>query len=141
MASVMRLGILVKVQCGETRKFDWPCEILSEAGAPCGSRFQSKSALRCHQLRSKLHGHGRQTSVLSSVITNYCPWCRSTFSSTMIARKHAAASTLSGQRRVDAGAVPWPISPPKSLQCRLCDDDDTTYLLMPPMGEDSKKTD
>ena len=139
MASVMRLGILVKVQCGETLKFDWRCEILSEAGAPCGYRFQSKRALRCHQLRSKLHGHGRQTSVLSSVITNYCPWCRSTFSSTMIARKHAAASTLSGQRRVDAGAVPWPISPPKSLQCRLCDDDDTTYLLMPPWEKIRKK--
>ena len=62
-----------------------------------------------HQLRSKLQGHGRQTSVFSSVITNYCPWCRSTFSSTKIARKHAAASMLSGHCRVDA-AFPWPIS-------------------------------
>ena len=26
---------------------------------------------------------------------------------------------------MDAGAFPWPISPPKSLQCRLCDDGDT----------------
>ena len=60
-----------------------------------------------------------------SVITYYCPWCRSTFSSTLIARKHAAAAMLSGHCRVDAGAFPWPISPPQSLQCRLCDDGDT----------------
>ena len=73
----------------------------------------------CHQLRSNLHGHGRQTSV----ITNYSPWCHSTLSTTLIARKHAAASMLSGQCRVDVGAFPWPISPPKSLQCRLCDDE------------------
>ena len=115
----MRLSNHVKFQCGEIRKFDWCCEILSEAGAPCGSRFQSKRAFRCHQLRSNLHGHGRQTSVFSSVITNYCPW--STFSTTLIARKHAAASMLFGHCRVDAGAFPWPISPPKSLQCSLCD--------------------
>ena len=80
MASGMRLANHVKSQCGEIRKFDWCCEILSEAGAPCGSRFQSKRAFRCHQLRSNLHGHGRQRSVFSSVIINYCPWCRSTFS-------------------------------------------------------------
>ena len=59
MASRMRLASHVKAQRGEIRKFDWCCEILSEAGGPCGSRFQSKRALRCHQLRSKLHGHGR----------------------------------------------------------------------------------
>ena len=44
----------------------------------------------------------------------------------MVARKHAAASMLSGHCRVDAGAFPWPISPPKSLQCSLCDDE-TVY--------------
>ena len=86
---------------------------------------RSPEALRCHQLRSKRNGHGRQTSVLSSVITNYCPFCRSTFSTTLTARKHAAASLLSGHCRVDAGAFPWPISPPKSLQCRLCGEGDT----------------
>ena len=123
MVSGMRLANHVKFQCGEIRKFDWCCEILSEAGAPCGSRFQSKRALRCHQLRSHLHGHGRQTSVFSSVITNHCPWCRSTFSTTLIARKHAAASMLSGHCLVDAGAFPWPISPSVSLQCSLCDDE------------------
>ena len=32
---------------------------------------------------------------------------------------------LSGHCRVDAGAFPWPISPPLSLQCRLCDDGDS----------------
>ena len=31
---------------------------------------------------------------------------------------------LSGHCRVDAGAYPWPISTPLSLQCRLCDDGD-----------------
>ena len=31
---------------------------------------------------------------------------------------------LSGHCRVDAGAFPWPISTPLSLQCRLCDDGD-----------------
>ena len=121
----MRLANHVKFQCGEIRKFDWCCEILSEAGAPCGSRFQSKRALRCHQLRSNLHGVGRQTSVFSSVITNYCPWCRSTFSTSLTARKHAAA----GHCRVDAGAFPWPISPFVSLQCSLCDDE-TVYTSM-----------
>ena len=119
MASGIRFASHMKAQCGETRKFDWCCEVMSETGPPFGSRFQSKRALRCHQLRSKLHGHGRQTSVFSSVITNCCAWCRSTFSSTLIARKHAAASMLSGQSRVDAGAFPWPISLPESLQCRL----------------------
>ena len=122
----MRLANHVKFQFGEIRKFDWCCEILSEAGAPCGSRFQSKRPLRCHQLRSNLHGHGRQTSVFSSVITNHCPRCRSTFSTTLIARKHAASSILSGHCRVDAGAFPWPIFPPESLQCSLCDDE-TVY--------------
>ena len=120
MASGMRLD-----QRGETRKFDWCCEIPLDTGATCGCRFQSKRALRCHQLRSKRNGLGRQTSVLSSVITNYCPWCRSTFSTTLKARKHAAASLLPGHCRVDAGAFPWPISPPKSLQCSLCDEGDT----------------
>ena len=110
LASGMRLEVHVKSQCGEIRKFDWCCEI---------RRFHSKRALRCHQLRSKRHGHGRQTSVLAGVITNYCPWCHSTFSTTLIARKHAAASLLSGRCRVD-----WPISPPKSLQCSSCDKSD-----------------
>ena len=127
MASGMRLERHVKAQCGETCKFDWCCEILSEYGVPCGSRFRSKKALRCHQLRSRLHGHGHQTSVFASVITNYCPWCRSTFVSTLIARKHAAAM-LSGHCRVDAGAFLWPISPFQSLQCRLCDVGDTRPL-------------
>ena len=122
MASGMRLANHMKFQCGEIRKFDLCCEILSEAGAPCESRFQSKRALRRHQLRSNLHGHGRLTSVFSSVITNYCPWCCSRLSTTLITRKHAAASMLSGQCRVDADAFPWPISPPESLQCSLCDD-------------------
>ena len=119
----MRLANHVKFQCGEIRKFDWCCEILSEAGAPCGSRFRLKGALRCHHLRSNLHGHGRQTSVFASVITNQCPWCRYAFSTTLIARKHAAASLLSGHCWVDAGAFPWPMSPPESLQCSLCDDE------------------
>ena len=96
MPSGMRLANHVKFQCGEVRKFDWCCEILSEVGAPCRSRFQSKRALRCRQWRSILLGQRRQTSVFSSVITNYCPWCRSTFSTTLVARKYAAASMLSG---------------------------------------------
>ena len=125
MASGMRLELHVKSQRGETRKFDWCCEIPLDTGATCGCRFQSKRALRCHQLRSKRNGHGRQTSVLSSVITKYCPWCRSTFSTTLKARKHAAASLLSGHCRVDAGAFLWPISPPKSFQCSLCCEGDT----------------
>ena len=124
MASGMRLELHVKSQCGETRQFDWCCEIPLDTGAPCGFRFQSKRALRYHQLQSKRNGHGRQTSVLASVITNYCPWCRYTCSTTLKARNHAAASLLSGHCRVDAGAFLWPISPPKSLQCSLCDEGD-----------------
>ena len=46
------------------------------------------------------------------------------FATTLIARKHAAAAMLCGHCRVDAGAFPWPISTPLSLQCRLCDDGD-----------------
>ena len=41
MASGTRLANHVKFQCGENRKFDWCCEILSEAGAlvdPVSSR-------------------------------------------------------------------------------------------------------
>ena len=87
--------------------------------------FGQKKALRCHQLRSRLHGHGLQTSTFASVITNSSPWCRSTFATTLIARKHTAAALLSGHCKVDAGAFPWPISPPLSLQCRLCDDGDS----------------
>ena len=34
MASRMRLANHVKFQCGESRKFDWCCEIPSESGAP-----------------------------------------------------------------------------------------------------------
>ena len=45
MASGMRLAILVKFQCGEIRKFGWCCGILWEAGALCGSRFQSTESL------------------------------------------------------------------------------------------------
>ena len=89
-----------------------------------GYGFGQKKALRCHQLRSRSHGHGLQTSIFASVITNSCPWCRSTSATTLIARKHAAAAMLSGHCRVDAGTFPWPISPPMSLQCRLCDDGD-----------------
>ena len=126
MASGMRLERHVKAQCGETCKVDWCCEILSEVGVPCGLRFRSKKAWRCHQLRSRLHGHGLQTSIFASdVITNSCPWCRSTFATTLIARKHAVAAMLSGHCRVDAGAFPWPISPLQSLLCRLCQNGDS----------------
>ena len=124
MAFGMKLEKHVNALCGEDCKVDWCCEILSESGVPCGLRFRSKKALRCHQLRSRSHGHGLQTSIFASVITNSCPWCRSTFATTLIARKHAAAAMLSGHCRVDAGAFPWPISTPLSLQCRLCDDGD-----------------
>ena len=93
----MRLANRVKFQCGEME--------------PLGAIYTVMDV---------------RTSVFSSVITNYCPWCRSTFLTTLIARKHAAASTLSGNCRVDAGAFPWPISPPKSVQCSLCDDE-TVY--------------
>ena len=92
MASGMKLEKHVKALCGDDCKVDWCCEILSESGVPCGLRFRSKKALRCHQLRSRSHGHGLQTSI--------------------------------GHCRVDAGAFPWPISTPLSLQCRLCDDGD-----------------
>ena len=88
LASGMRLASHVKALNAERPDISsGVVRFLSEAGAPCGSRFQSKRDLRCHQLRSKLHGQGRQTSVFSSVITNYCPWCRSTFSSSLIARQ------------------------------------------------------
>ena len=125
MASGMKLEKHVKALCGDDCKVDWCCEILSESGIPCGLRFRSKKALRCHQLRSRSHGHGLQTSIFASVITNSCPWCRSTFATALIARKHAAAAMLSGHCRVDAGAFPWPISTLLSLQCRLCDDGDS----------------
>ena len=118
MASGMRLANHVKCQCGEIRKFDGCCEVLSEAGAPYGSRFQSKRALKCHQLRSNPHGHGRQTSVFPSVITNYCPWCRAPFSTTLKTPRQAARFN-----------VVWSISSPKSLQCSLCDDE-TVYTSM-----------
>ena len=62
---------------------------------PVGYDFGQKKALRCHQLRCRSHGHGLQTSIFASVITNSCPWCRSTFATTLIARKHAAAAMLS----------------------------------------------
>ena len=114
----------VKALCGDDCKVDWCCEILSESGIPCRLRFRSKKALRCHHLRSRSYGHGLQTSIFASVITNSCPWCRSTFATTLIARKHAAAAMLSGHCRVDACAFLWPISIPLSLQCRLCDDGD-----------------
>ena len=131
MASGMKLEKHVKALCGDDCKVDWCCEILSESGIPCGLRFRSKKALRCHQLRSRSHEHGLQTSIFASVITNSCPWCRSTFATTLIARKHAAAAMWSGHCRVDAGAFLWPISTPLSLQCRLCDDGDnhTVYRL------------
>ena len=129
MASGVKLEKHVKAQCGEAGKVDWCCEILSESGVPCGLRFRSKKALRCHQLRSRSYGHGLQTSIFASVITNSCPWCRSTFATTLIARKLAAAAMLSGHCRVDAGAFPWPISPPLSLQCRLCDDGDNYAFI------------
>ena len=117
-----------------------PCEILS-GGALVDPVFSRKEPLG---VISYLHGHGRQTSVFSSVTTSYCPWCRSTFSTTQIARKRAAASMLSGHCRVDAGAFPWPISPPQSLQCRcvmvklfftsideLCDHSGAVHLAKP----------
>ena len=50
LASVVRLANHVKFRCGESRKFDWCCEIPPETGAPCGSRFQSKRALRCYSV-------------------------------------------------------------------------------------------
>ena len=112
--------LCVEMNC----KVDWCCEILSESAVPCGLRFRSKRALGCHQLRSRSHGHGLQTSIFASAITNSCPWCRSTFATSLIARKLAAAAMLSGHCRVDAGAFSWPISTPLSLQCRLCDDGD-----------------
>ena len=115
MASGMKLEKHVKAQCGEACKVDWCCEIWSESGVPCGLRFRSKKALRCHQLRSRSHGHVLQTSIFASVITNSCPWCRSTFAATLLARKHAAAAMLSGH---------CTISTPLSLQCRLFDDGD-----------------
>ena len=37
LASGMRLANHVKFQCGESRKFDWCCEIPSDTGAPCGT--------------------------------------------------------------------------------------------------------
>ena len=96
MASGMKLEKHVKALSGDDCKVDWCCEILSESGVPCGVRFRSKKALRSHQLRSRSHGHGLQTSIFVSVITNSCPWCRSTFATTLIARKHAVAAMLSG---------------------------------------------
>ena len=68
VASGMRLASHVKAQSSTgVVRF---CRRLEPLVDPV---FQSKRALRCHQMRSKLHGHGRQTSVFSSVITNYCP--------------------------------------------------------------------
>ena len=44
MASGMKLEKHVKAQCGEDRKVDWCCEILSESGVRCGLRFRSKKS-------------------------------------------------------------------------------------------------
>ena len=54
MASGMRLERHVKAQCGETSKFDWCCEILSEYGVPCGSRFRSKKSLEMSSVAEQI---------------------------------------------------------------------------------------
>ena len=110
MASGMRLASRVNFQCGEIRKFDWCCEILLEAGAPCGSHLSAERSLEVSSV-------SEQSSVFSSVITNCCPWCRSTFSTTDSTETRCPFNVVWS---LDAGAFPWPISPPKSLSSAAC---------------------
>ena len=66
LASGMRLASQVKFQCGEIRKFDWCCEIQSEAGALSGSRFQSKrGVISCGAIYTVMDVRHRSSQVSS----------------------------------------------------------------------------
>ena len=80
----MKLEKHVKAQCGEACKVDWCCEILSESGVPCGLRFRSKKALRCHVALQITWTWSSDVNFCER--TNSCSWCRSTFGTTLIAR-------------------------------------------------------
>ena len=86
---------------------------------PVFSRKEPSGVISCGAIYTVMDVRHRSSQVSSP--TTVHAW--STFSTTLLARKHAAASMLFGHCRVDAGAFPWPISPPKSLQCSLCDDE------------------
>ena len=124
----VRLANHVKFQCGEIRKFDWCCEILSEAGAPCGSRFQSKKSFEVSPVAEQparswtsdiglLKCHHQLLSMVPLYILNRIDSTET----------RCRFNVVWSRCRVDAGAFLWAISPPESLQCRLCDDGDTVY--------------
>ena len=61
----------------------------------------------------------RLSSLLT--VTNQCPWCLSTFSSTLSAEHHVANMFKSNNCPVDRSIIPHVVLPPPNLVCRMCD--------------------
>ena len=97
------------------------CSLKTEVGE-CGKRFATRAALRAHQSWEGSGGeHGLWSTLSAAVPTNECPWCQSVFVSRAVAAKHATMAARFGRCCVDNALQAWPLIPPASLDCVLCD--------------------
>ena len=93
------------------------CPFGSETGQHCTYSTDRLCALARHCM----FAHGHKHPIFSAITCNQCPLCQSTFASKMCARLHLASAFDSGKCDVDRARLRWPLVPPRSLNCTLCD--------------------
>eukprot|EP00959_Pyramimonas_sp_CCMP1952_P114764 2399212-Pyramimonas_sp.AAC.1 len=99
------------------------CNLRDSQGNMCLQEFESRGGLLAHQSRSVGGEHGKLNPLFSTVLTNVCPWCRTSFSSKDRARQHVRTAWLTNRSRLNRAAFDWDLIIPKSLQCPMCESD------------------
>lgn len=100
----------------------YACSLECEDSTICGARFVTKCSLRMHQTHTLGGQHGERSVFYSGIVTNECPWCRSSFASREGASKHSRNAHNVGHCALDQASFPWAVVEPSSLSCPLCDE-------------------
>eukprot|EP00972_Heterocapsa_arctica_P068091 10054993-Heterocapsa_arctica.AAC.1 len=70
-------------------------------------------------MNSKLFGHGLAHPILSYVVNNVCPICRTTFADRVVASHHLAAAYTTGRCVAGLSTFTWDEAP-ATLCCHSC---------------------
>jgi hypothetical protein len=104
----------------EEEEFDiFTCELLDKHGEPCGSTFKSAQSLSAQQSRMRGGQHGMVRVLREAVLTNQCPWCRSTLASRETAQAHVVRAWKYKRCRADLSGIKWEARQPPTLSCPL----------------------
>lgn len=108
------------------------CGLLSGKGEMCEREFRSRRACALHQRYGGggMGEHGMVRPLYTVVLTNMCPWCRSTFASRVSASHHCVRSYRSGLGTMDRGAFAWTRVESADTECPFCEFGHSVFAVL-----------